>query len=237
MRMAPPLLITLGSVLLANVAWPILSYQLLTAPQIKKDSFTAPVAAEQLGNALPPKLARSVSLGAKPAEVLGADMDYTNARNWFPEAAFAPTNEGKTYSIDIPTLRIQNAKVVVGGEDLSHNLIHYPGTALPGQLGAPVVFGHSILRQFYSPAEDNPNRYLSIFSTIMTLSIGDKIYVDFEGVRYTYEVREKVEVKPEDVFILEQRFQNRELKLVTCVPEGTYLRRGVVIAQLVNFNE
>jgi sortase (surface protein transpeptidase) len=39
-------------------------------------------------------------------------------------------------------------------------------------------------------------------------------------------------VKPEDVFILEQNYEEKTLKLVTCVPEGTYLRRGVITATL-----
>jgi len=68
----------------------------------------------------------------------------------------------------------------------------------------------------------------------MTLKTGDRIFIDYDGIRYTYEVKDKVEVKPEDLFILEQKYSNRELKLITCVPEGTYLRRGVIVAQLVD---
>jgi sortase A len=70
----------------------------------------------------------------------------------------------------------------------------------------------------------------------MTLDEGDEILVDYDGIQYVYKVREKVEVQPEDVFILQQKLNNRELKLITCVPEGTYLRRGVVIAELVDLN-
>jgi len=104
---------------------------------------------------------------------------------------------------------------------------------LPGQPGAPVVFGHSLLRQFYNPKESNPRRYNSIFSTIMTLDKGDKIYLYYGDVRYTYVVEDKTEVKPTDTYILSQDYGVRQLKLVTCVPEGTYLRRGVVTAQLI----
>ena len=68
----------------------------------------------------------------------------------------------------------------------------------------------------------------------MTMKTGDRIFVDYDGIKYTYEVKDKVEVEPEDLFILEQRYSNRELKLITCVPEGTYMRRGVVVAQLVD---
>jgi LPXTG-site transpeptidase (sortase) family protein len=137
------------------------------------------------------------------------------------------------YTIDIPTLNITNAVIKVGGSNLDESLIAYPGTAMPGEFGAPVIFGHSVLRQFYNPSEKNPRRYNSIFSTIMTLKPGDKIYVTADGVKYTYLVQDKSEVKPEDVYILNQDFGSKKLKLVTCTPEGTYLRRGVITAQLI----
>ena len=68
----------------------------------------------------------------------------------------------------------------------------------------------------------------------MTMKTGDRIFVDYDGIKYTYEVKDKVEVSSEDLFILEQQYSGRELKLITCVPEGTSLRRGVVVAQLVD---
>jgi sortase A len=71
----------------------------------------------------------------------------------------------------------------------------------------------------------------------MTLEDGDEILVDFDGIRYQYLVKQKLEVKPEDVYILGQRYNSRDLKLVTCVPEGTYLRRGVIVAQLQDINQ
>jgi len=241
-RILPSVLITLGSILIANVVWPVLSYQLFTAPQIQKDEFASPIPVSELGNGpvVIPGMESMAMLpqGNFPAQVLGADTDYSNPRNWFPQAGYLPTTtQPTTYTIDIPSLNIEAAEVVVGGESLDEHLIHYPDTALPGQLGSPVIFGHSILRQFYNPSLTNPDRYTSIFSKIMTLKNGERIFVDYDGIRYTYEVKDKVEVKPEDLFILEQRYNNRELKLITCVPEGTYLRRGVVIAQLVNLTE
>jgi sortase A len=236
LRMVPSLLITVGSLLLANVAWPILHYQFIISPSIQKNEYLSPVSQGFLPSSsvnVPPNLLT----GEIPA-VLGAEIDYSNPRNWFPSAQYQIPNQApETYLLSIPSLNIHNAKVIVGGDDLNKGLIHYPGTATPGQLGSPVIFGHSILRQFYNPREDNPQRYKSIFSTIMTLKNGEFIYIDYDGIRYTYEVKEKVEVQPEDTFILEQRYNNRELKLITCVPEGTYLRRGVIIAQLVNLSD
>jgi sortase A len=231
-RLFGPILMTVGSIMIANVLWPILSYQLINSPQLQRTELIAPVPKEALGST-PNK-----AIASKPelvfAQVQGSDLDYTKASNWFPEAEQLSPEKPGSYVLSIPSLNIENAKVTFGGEALDKSLIHYVGTALPGQLGSPVIFGHSILRQFYDPVEKNPHRYMSIFSKIMTLKTGDRIFIDYDGIKYTYEVKDKVEVHPEDLFILEQRYSNYELKLITCVPEGTYLRRGVVVAQLVD---
>jgi sortase A len=103
----------------------------------------------------------------------------------------------------------------------------YPGTANPGQPGNTVLFGHSVLPQFF-----NPKNYLTIFSTLPTLKDGDEILVNFDGVNYRYLVEEMVEVSPEDTSVLEQRYDDSYITLITCVPPGTYLRRLIVRGRL-----
>lgn len=202
----------------------------------------APIPQEQVMDVTPLVINNQTDiLGAESSEVeiLDEELDFTNLSNWFtggnlPELqSDHPLNEVKEYVLDIPKLDIENAVVTVGGLDLNKSLVAYAGTALPGEPGAPVIFGHSVLRQFYNPSVKNPRRYNSIFSTIMTLKTGDEIYVTSGGVRYTYVVNSKTEVQPEDVYILTQKYDVKQLKLVTCTPEGTYLRRGVVTAELV----
>lgn len=233
-RLAPTILITLGSLLLATVAWPIISYQLTVAPGLQKQQLASPLVNSPLAQT-DTHHADAIRVLAAP-ELVGIELDFSDPRNWFPQADYAASEQAKSYYVHIPKLDVRSAQVMIGGEDLNQSLIQYPGTALPGQAGSPVIFGHSVLRSFYNPKFSNPHRYISIFSKIMTLEKGDEIFVDYDGVSYTYEVKDKIEVKPEDISILEQRFNNRELKLITCVPEGTYLRRGVVIAQLVDLN-
>lgn len=236
LRLMPGALITLGSVFLANVLWPLLSYQLFVAPQIRRPRLLSPIPDEQLLTVNAPTPFGDPANQQSPIqEVLGQTTDFTNARNWFPTADFPQSRSEITrYQLSIPAVNIDTADVEIGGESLEESLIHYPGSALPGQLGSPVIFGHSILRQFYAPQKENPRRYLSIFSKIMTLEEGDEIIIDYDGIRYTYEVSDKFEVEPEDIFILQQRLNTKELKLITCIPEGTYLRRGVVLARLVD---
>lgn len=237
-RYIPSILMTLGSLLIANVAWPIISHELVYGPQIRREPILSPLQEDSFIQIIGQKSASAeTQKETSPSQVMGASVDYTQAQNWFPTANFAANANGfdvPVYKISIPAVNVEDAIVTIGGEDLSKGLIHFPGTSLPGQLGSPVIFGHSTLRQFYSPHKTNKDRYLSIFSKIMTLKEDDQIFVDYDGIRYTYNVKEKVEVKPEDVFILQQRLNNRELKLITCTPEGTYLRRGVIVAQLAD---
>lgn len=239
----PLIFILIGIALAGFAAWPVIS-QFLPTEIFAKTELLSPLSSNQLSatrnlvfaksnivdeNKLPTKVAPSEPV------MLDYSLDYLNLSNWFGDGAAALAEEYRVeeYRLDIPAVDISNAKVRVGGTDLNKSLIAYPGTALPGEPGAPVIFGHSVLRQFYNPSEKNPRRYGSIFSKIMTLKPGDKIYVTYNNVKYTYEVQSNTEVQPTDTFILAQRYDTRQLKLVTCVPEGTVLRRGIVIAQLV----
>jgi len=240
--MVPLVFIGAGVYLLGNVVVPIFGYYVTNSVEaITQPKLIAPIPETEVLDVTPLMISTSVEDEAKEAEVEtkvvdSIELDFTNLANWFGAgqvpnftADQAPISK---YTLDIPKLKIHNAKVKVGGTDLSKSLLAYPGTALPGQHGSPVIFGHSVLRRFYNPSEKNPRRYMSIFSTIMTLEPGDKIYVTADGVKYTYVVKDKKEVKPEDVYILTQKYDDKKLKLVTCTPEGTTLRRGVVEAEL-----
>lgn len=236
----PVLFLVIGLYLVGSAVVPIL-LAYVNEDESQVVQLAAPIPQEQVMDITPLVVTQSNILGEESTEVeiVDEELDYTNLSNWFSGGALPELQSDNLksqiteYILDIPKLNIENAVVKVGGTDLNNSLISYAGTALPGDPGAPVIFGHSVLRQFYNPSVKNPRRYNSIFSTIMTLKPGDEIYVTADGVRYTYVVNNKTEVKPEDVYILTQKYDSRQLKLVTCTPEGTYLRRGVVTAQLV----
>lgn len=145
------------------------------------------------------------------------DYDYTKASNWFEGSKKEDFSVPKVayYNLSIPKLRIKNATVAIGGEDLSDSLIQYPGTAVPGRNGNSVIFGHSILPKFY-----NPEDYMSIFSTLSQLNKGDEIYIRYDGVEYLYRVVDMFEVLPTDIQVLEQDTSNSFLSLITCTPPG-----------------
>jgi sortase A len=64
--------------------------------------------------------------------------------------------------------------------------------------------------------------------------MGDDIILKFDGVAYTYRVIDKVEVKPDNLSVLDQPYDNEYLRLITCTPPGTYLRRAVITAALIH---
>ncbi len=244
----PVMFIGVGLYLLGSAVTPILSYYVSDQTAQEERELIAPIPRQQVLDITPLVVTAPVLEPEQEVVTLPTlELDYTNLANWFDEGQLphlqpelnleAPNgavNQLSEYTVDIPALKIENALVKIGGTDLNGSLIAYQGTAMPGDFGAPVIFGHSVLRQFYNPSAKNPRRYTSIFSTIMTLKPGvDKIYITAGGVKYTYIVQSKTEVKPTDVYILTQQYDAKRLKLVTCVPEGTYLKRGVVLAQLV----
>ena len=161
------------------------------------------------------------------------ELDYGNIENWFVKKVLPESQQtASSYTLEIEKLKIFNALVKVGGTNINHNLVQFNTEPQIGGYGAPVIFGHSTLRQFYNPKETNKDRYKSIFSTIMTLDIGDTIKITTGELTYTYTVVEKKEVPPDDDYILAQDPTRKQIKLVTCVPEGTRLRRGVITAEL-----
>jgi len=210
-------LFSLGSLLLLSAVVPILSFSFRYSTQL------SPVVSP-LSNAF----------YNQDSILADTDTDYTHLSNWFVEKTpdlntTSISSNPQSYSISIPKLNIKDASVVVGGEDLKKSLVHYPNTALPGQLGSGVIFGHSVLPQFF-----NPKSYLTIFSTLYKLKQGDEIFVNYDNVDYKYIVDDMYEVVPSDLTVLEQRFDGRFLTVITCSPPGTYLRRLVIKAKIVD---
>lgn len=213
------LLIVCGLVSLGWAIWPIASFQLLSARAFTR--IITPVSDPGIGGQ--DKSDGGIEAGG-----------YTNPNLWFPnrpqKKVVTPVN---SYLISIPKLRISNALVVIAGDNLKDSLIHYGGTALPGEYGNTVIFGHSTLPQLYDPLN-----YTSIFSLLPTLKParspdpGDDIFLTYDGISYHYVVTDMHITKPDDLSPLEQRFDDSYVTLITCVPPGTYWERLNVTARL-----
>jgi sortase A len=241
-RIIPNVLIVVGATAVTTVTYPMLSYQ-LTTKKWESKTIALPIPKQEwdIARGIVNKEPQNLGKNTEPVIAYGepqvkpeivTDIDYTKAENWFtqdfkPKTKTLSLNRTTSYTITIPKLDIKDMLVEIGGNNLDKHLIHYAGTALPGEYGNPVVFGHSVLPVFY-----NPKSYMSVFSKIPTLEKGDEVFVDYDGIEYKYIVDSYHEVQPDQVELLEQRYDRRTLTLVTCVPPGTYLRRGVILATL-----
>jgi sortase A len=158
-------------------------------------------------------------------------VDYTNANNWFAPSVPLKPVESKVgyYTLSVPSVKLKDVPVEINGVNLKKNAIQYPGTALPGTFGNPVIFGHSTLPYLYKV-----NDPISIFNPLLKVKKGDEVIVDYDGITFRYRVAETWEVSPDKVEVLAQRYDKHELTLITCIPLGTYLHRFVVRAELVN---
>jgi sortase A len=210
-----------GIVILIGVIYPIVSYDSTYGKNFSE--LVSPV------NENP--VAQPAVAGAATGNP--AANDFTQASNWFVGGATSSdftTSKVQYFTISVPKLKIDNATVAIGGEDLNKSLVQYPGTALPGRPGNTVIFGHSIHPIFY-----NPKNYISIFSLLPTLSNGDEIDISYDGVSYVYKVESMFEVKPTDIQVLDQDYSDSFVTLVTCVPPGdpSNPKRLIVRARVV----
>lgn len=141
--------------------------------------------------------------------------------------------------IVIPKINVE-APVVYGLPDLSEHtvqsalregVVHYPiqgATSVPGQFGNTVILGHSSSDLF------NSGRFKFIFVQLNRMNEGDLFYLNYEGVRYTYQVTGKEIIAPENVGKLAIGTDKPYATLITCDPPGTALRRLVVYGTQIN---
>lgn len=157
------------------------------------------------------------------------ETDYRN-QSWETGANLNTANVIESRLI-IPKIRV-NAPISwnVSEDDIIKNLengvAHYKGTALPGELGNVFITGHS---SYYLWAGGS---YKDVFALLNKLSAGDKIYIQYAGATFTYEVTNQKVVAPDKLDVLEQESENT-LTLMTCVPIGTSLNRLIVTAKQI----
>lgn len=113
-------------------------------------------------------------------------------------------------------------------EALEDGVVHYPGTAEPGQAGNFFLTGHS---SYFPWAEGD---YKSVFARLGELSVGDEFWVYHGGDKHRYVIEGKKEILPSDVSVLDQPVGKRIATLMTCTPVGTTLRRLIINAQEID---
>ncbi len=218
-------ILVVGMLLMFWAYYPIISFEIY-ARLFFKDGAASPVPESLTATSL--QFAQTVY--ADTNQYSNNLRDFTQANVWFPVSNVSLPKENidiSQYSLSIPKLNLKNLQVDVGGEDLSKSLIHYLPTSKPGQYGNVAIFGHSTIPQLF-----NAKDYKTVFTYLPQMDIGDKVYIDVEGSSFEYEVYDMFIVKPEQVSVLEQKFNAAYLTLITCVPPGTYKERLIIKAKL-----
>ena len=111
---------------------------------------------------------------------------------------------------------------------LIDGVVHYPGTALPGEFGNCYIFGHS------SDYIWSKGKYKTIFATLPKMQLGETILVSGpENTEFIYTVIDSKKVSAKDVSVLSQQGYSRKLlTLQASYPVGTALARWVVVAEM-----
>jgi sortase A len=129
----------------------------------------------------------------------------------------------------LPTLGTDEVTVVVEGvgtDDLKRGPGHYPGTALPGNVGNVVLSGHR-------------TTYGAPFNRLDELTVGAAVVLETRGFWYTYRVTGTTIVPPSDIGVtlpVPDRAgatpTERFLTLTTCNPKYSATTRLIVRALL-----
>ncbi|MFH0905174.1 MAG: sortase [bacterium] len=142
---------------------------------------------------------------------------------------------GQADRLAIPSLGLNAPLVYIEQKDeptfqkaLENGVVHYPGTALPGELGNAYYFGHSSDYVF------KPGSYKTVFATLPKMKVGDEVYItDSVGKQFVYAVVETKVVEPDDISVLSQgEAKEKKLTLQASYPLGTALKRYLVVARL-----
>jgi LPXTG-site transpeptidase (sortase) family protein len=216
------------------------------------ETYTIEVVTRVNGLGLPPGGVNNANLTTtSPTDRLfnnagSAPIGITAAPSVLPGTGFAPDRitllpvqpDGKRYSaseglrLEIPKLHVDIpvVGVPVQGDDwdltwLGNQAGWLDGTAFPARSGNSALTGHVYL----------PNGKPGPFVNLSTLVWGDPVVVHIGGERYTFQVREVRQVRPNDLSVL--RHEDRPwLTLITCrgynEKTGSYRWRVAVRAVL-----
>jgi sortase A len=110
---------------------------------------------------------------------------------------------------------------------LQNGVVHYPGTALPGEVGNTFITGHS--SNYWWAA----GSYNYVFVLLDKLEVGDKAVVYYNSKKYVYTVSSKKVVEPTDTSVLLPT-STPTMTLMTCTPAGTSRQRLIISLDLTD---
>lgn len=130
--------------------------------------------------------------------------------------------------LDVPLVYVEEKSEAAFQLALRDGVVHYPGTAMPGEPGNAYYFGHS---SDYAWAKGD---YKTVFATLTELAPGALIVAsNANGTSFTYVVTGTRVISPKDLSVLDQGDGSEvRLTLQTSYPLGTALKRFIVEAKL-----
>lgn len=135
-------------------------------------------------------------------------------------------------TVDIPTTSLENQDWDALENEiqtaLKDGVVHYPGTADPGQVGNVFLTGHSSYYLW------DPGKYKDVFARLHDMEVGDEFTIFWEQDVYHYKIHERKVVPPEETSVLDQPRDKKIATLMTCTPIGTAKDRLILVAEQVN---
>lgn len=132
-----------------------------------------------------------------------------------------PTVKVPKIDVTAPLVFVNSIQETDIHEGLRNGLVHYDGTAKPGEVGNSFITGHS------SNYWWEKGSYNYVFASLNKLVIGDQAIIYYNGNKYLYQVKNILVVEPTDVSVLAQT-DTPTMTLMTCTPPGTSWKRLIV---------
>lgn len=179
-------------------------------------------------HAITPLATRGISLYTSGGSHLIADVT-----GWYTGTPRAATIAPPINTVPRPTFPMRIKIPAIGVDVPVHEGIdidslnagpgHWPGTALPGDVGNTAIFGHRV-------SHTHPFRDLD------ALNPGDVITIESNGFTYTYVMEQTMITGPDDAETIGGWTPTPTLTLVACHPPGSVTYRIVVRARLVDIS-
>ena len=135
----------------------------------------------------------------------------------------------KKIGVQAPLIYVDTVEEPLLQKALEDGVVHYLGTANPGEWGNAYFFGHS------SNLPTRPGKYKTVFALLTQLREGDEIDItNRAGQLFTYKIFDRKIVKSTQLEVLTQG--DRSQKIITLqasYPLGMALWRYIIVAELV----
>jgi len=158
-----------------------------------------------------------------------------------PSSTFASSQEARLFeysekenSVEIPEIEVLVPLIFIESlgekeieEALNKGVVHFPGSALPGEPGQTIIIGHSAIHNWPK------TKYAWVFTYLNELAEGDEIFIYFNHQKYSYYVTQKIFLDrgkelPEAILTTSENV----LTLLSCWPPGKDVKRIAVEAAL-----